>query len=374
MSKVNKAKVITKKNKTILPEFVELCKLTQAELKDILAEKLVKAGYDNVVNENGYLYAKGEIPVLLTAHMDTVHNKRIKNFIETEKNGEHHLASPEGIGGDDRCGIYMILDIIKENKCSVLFCEDEEKGGIGSRRFTVSKHIEDLKKLKYMIELDRAHSKDAVFYQCDNKEFTKFICDNTGYKESFGSFSDISTLAPVAEVAAVNLSCGYYNAHTSNEYVIIEEMLDTIDVVKNLLKVECDQFKYIRKQYSYGQYSFGSKFDNWRSGRGWMDDYYRNRRMDFYSSTYYEEEEEDDYFTTAAEKMKKQKRSSSNIKFADKENDLMALYVTYEDPNSFKMEEAKVTGNTKAELWWNFFRENEDVSYSMIYDYDYDYL
>ena len=35
-----------------------------------------------------------------------------------------------------------------------------------------------------MIELDRANSKDAVFYECDNKDFTEYITSSTGYKEA----------------------------------------------------------------------------------------------------------------------------------------------------------------------------------------------
>ncbi|MBO6179870.1 MAG: hypothetical protein J6O04_11890 [Selenomonadaceae bacterium] len=35
-----------------------------------------------------------------------------------------------------------------------------------------------------------------------------------GYRTAFGSFSDISVIAPALDVAAVNLSSGYYYAHT----------------------------------------------------------------------------------------------------------------------------------------------------------------
>lgn len=259
------------KNITILPEFVELCKMTQEELIVLLPDLLLQSGYTEIVKGDGYIYAKGNIPVLLTAHMDTVHKETVKDFYELEENGNHILSSPQGIGGDDRCGIYIILEIIKTHKCSVLFCEDEEIGGIGSSKFCDTELIHELSELNYMIELDRANYNDAVFYDCDNKEFTNFILDNTGYVEKFGSFSDISYLAPASGIAAVNLSCGYYHAHQLSEEVVIEDMLRTINVVKDLLDVQSKQFKYIKAKYSgyYGSlhsnyYRRLYGYDNWK--------------------------------------------------------------------------------------------------------------
>ena len=44
--------------------------------------------------------------------------------------------SPQGIGGDDRCGVWMILQILRTANCHVLFCEDEEVGCVGAKKFT----------------------------------------------------------------------------------------------------------------------------------------------------------------------------------------------------------------------------------------------
>lgn len=260
-----------RKNKTKFPKFVEICKLNQKLLKIWLEIQLMDAGYEDIVSGDGYLYAKGTHPVLLTAHMDTVHKEDVKDFFEyhdKEKN-RHIISSPQGIGGDDRCGVYMILEIIKTHKCSVLFCEDEEIGCVGAGKFVKEDIFEELKELKYMIELDRRGHNDAVFYQCDSKDFKKFIEENTGYKTAHGSCSDISTLAPRAKIAAVNLSCGYHNAHTISEYVVMEEMINTIKVVKELLNVECEQFEYVAK--AHGGYYGGYYGRHWSD---YYDDYY----------------------------------------------------------------------------------------------------
>lgn len=261
---------------TGIPEnrlFEAICRMSQKTLKIYLEAQLKRLDYSPIV-EDGYIYAKGEVPILLTAHMDTVH-KQLPTIIVTEKteDGKTKVSSPYGIGGDDRCGIYMILKLLEKHKCYVLFCEDEEIGGVGSDKFCMTEHIKDLTEMIYMVELDRANEKDAVFYNCDNEDFTNFITDNTEYKESWGSFSDISNLSPETGIASVNLSCGYYNAHKTDEFVILEEMENTISVVDNLISTTKsdipEPFVYIENNYTnycgygYSGYYGGYEYNNY---------------------------------------------------------------------------------------------------------------
>lgn len=259
-------------------KFAYLCKLSQADLKEHLYNKLSKQ-YTEVQKEDGFLFAKGDFPVLLVAHLDTVHKTLpAQVYWDKEKNAVH---ATEGIGGDDRCGVYMILEIIKHYNCSVLFTEDEEIGGIGADKFTQSAVIKTLD-FNYIIELDRRGSNDAVFYDCANEDFTKFICQDF-FKSAWGTFSDISVIAPYMGIAAVNLSCGYYNAHTANEYVVMHEMEKVIEETCNILKrtTETDIFEYIeapRKSYSRYFY-YGYDYD---------DDYYMIEYHSLTSKTYTE--------------------------------------------------------------------------------------
>lgn len=264
--------VLSRKNETDYPFFVELCKLSEDDLKIYLNEILRNYYPDTTENVDGFLYAKGTLPVLLTAHMDTVHKELVKDFYEhITDQGATIVSSPQGIGGDDRCGVYMILQILAttELRPSILFCEDEEIGGVGSDKFCQSEFLEELESMKFLIELDRANAKDAVFYDDDNVDFHDWIETQTDYKESWGSFSDISNLSPACGVSSVNFSCGYYNAHTTNEFVVIEEMLETIETVKSLLnkvnEEEIQQFKYVESKYCYS--SYWSNRDSWGYNR-----------------------------------------------------------------------------------------------------------
>ena len=212
-------------------EFEKICKMSQKDLKKYVVGQLKKAN-KNVISEDGFVFADGDFPVLLVAHLDTVHEELPTSILyDVQKNT---VSSPSGIGGDDRCGVYMILKIIKKYNCSVLFCEDEEKGLIGATKFTKAAFAKDLD-FNYIIEFDRKGKNDAVFYNCDNDEFEDFITAEY-FEKSYGSFSDISAVAPFIGRAAVNLSCGYYNAHTSEEYTIFSQLKHCLRFVKTIIE------------------------------------------------------------------------------------------------------------------------------------------
>ena len=238
--------------------FENICQMTQEDVKKYVANALNET-HSYVVNGDGYVFAQGSFPVLLVAHMDTVHQALPHLIVYNKTLGA--ISSPTGIGGDDRCGIYMVLEIVKRYNCSVLFCEDEEIGGVGARKFTKSDVIDNLE-FNYIIEFDRKGANDAVFYDCENTEFTEFITKEF-YREAIGSFSDISIVAPELGCAAVNLSCGYYNAHTNDEYVVLADMDASIEAACKILErtTESDKFEYIEAAYNpnyanlYGAYS-----------------------------------------------------------------------------------------------------------------------
>ena len=221
-------------------EFEQIFQLSQKRLKQALEAELIASEY-TVQKQKGFLYAEGSTPVLLVAHLDTVH-RALPETICYSADGTV-MMSPQGIGGDDRAGVYMILRLIQSCHCHVLFCEDEETGGHGARAFTKSGIKPDV---NYIVELDRMGSNDAVFYNCMNEQFEQHIC-SFGFQTAFGSFSDISILAPKLNLAAVNLSTGYYNAHRVNEIVHLDEVEKLIGRVEKLLQAKTERFSYTQK-------------------------------------------------------------------------------------------------------------------------------
>lgn len=262
----------------------EIVTKTQEKLKAFLTAELSERGY-NPLSEDGFIYAEGELPVMLTAHMDTVHHDNC-TIVCTSPDGKYWM-SPQGIGGDDRCGIYAIMKIIETHKCSVLFTEDEEIGCVGAKKYKdfVQKNPEFIpKNLNYIVEIDRKNSDDAVFYDCDNPEFEAFVTTDTGFKTAHGSCSDISYVAPALGVAAVNFSSGYYNPHQISEYINLAELNENIRRIKAILDKPCEKFEYIEKKSWYENYKSGKSN---KSSYPYYDDdwgYYKDAQQSFWGN------------------------------------------------------------------------------------------
>ena len=353
-----------RKNQTNFPEFVNICKMSAKKLKQYLCG-VMKMTYkeENTIIGDGYIYCRGNIPVLLTAHMDTVHKELVKDYyedIQTDKDGNttHTISSPQGIGGDDRCGIYAILKIIESGYIPyVLFCEDEEIGGVGSNKFCKTKYITELSNLKFLIELDRANANDLVFYSNANQDWIDWVEDETNWKKSWGTFSDISHLSPACEISSVNLSCGYYKAHTVYEYVIMEELLETIEMTKHLLKASekvKEAFVYEERKYNtryYGIYNTfgGEDYDDFDD----LDYYYYRKCNGSNYETNYDYSSYKDYYKSQEDE--------------DTEHCLEIVFTNEDDEE----ETAYMTGKDEAECWKNFFFTYFDICYERVLDYYY---
>ena len=220
--------------------------------------------------KGNYILVHGQAPVLLIAHLDTVHKDKVKDLCVSQDG--NILMSPQGIGGDDRCGVYALNAVYEKApiKPWLLFTCDEEVGGLGADAFAKDYHFGYLPRalddLKMMIEIDRKGEDDAVYYSCDNEKFEDYVTGK-GFTTSYGTFSDISIIAPALGVAAVNLSSGYYNAHTLYEYIdraqlnaVIEKVLS---MVADAVQPEFPAYEYIKAKYVYA--SKWSSYDGWNT-------------------------------------------------------------------------------------------------------------
>ena len=205
-----------------------------------------------LISKGNFILVRGKAPVMLVAHLDTVHDEPVRDIC-TSADG-NILMSPQGIGGDDRCGVFALVKIYQSAQVKpwLLFTTDEEIGGVGAKAFCSAhkqhKLPNELDALKFIIELDRKGKHDAVFYSCDNTDFETYITGK-GFKTAQGSFSDISLIAPELSVAAVNLSCGYHHAHMLHEYINRKELDSTIDKVVSIIgdSTNLPRFEYIEK-------------------------------------------------------------------------------------------------------------------------------
>lgn len=249
-----------------LNTFQQMCSLTQTGLKKFMS-KFLRTQYSDVFETNDFICAAGDIPIALVAHMDTVFKTPPKEFyLDQEKNV---MWSPQGLGADDRAGVFAILMIVKSGlKPHIILTTDEECGGIGAMALT--EFEKPFKKVQYLIQLDRRGSDDCVFYDCINKEFIDYV-EKFGFSESWGTFSDISTICPEWGIAGVNLSIGYRNEHSECETLNIGHMLNTIEKVKKMLSVkDIPFFEYIEDP----DIKYWEAYCKAWANKSWDSDYY----------------------------------------------------------------------------------------------------
>ena len=249
---------MTEENKLKDVEFIKrLCRISNYDLHNFLYKYLSKRYKKNCVySTESFIIAKGNIPVCLVAHLDTVFDSRrarspISEFYYDQEKSV--LWSPDGMGADDRAGVFAILKILEKGyRPHIIFTQGEEQGCLGAKALVREFPKSPWKKLNYILELDRRGEKDCVFYQCGNDEFVEYV-ESYGFLENYGSFSDISQFGPAWGCAAANLSIGYWDEHSELERLFLDETYATIDKVIDMLEdVQKDDrsFEYIeKKQY-----------------------------------------------------------------------------------------------------------------------------
>ena len=232
-----------------------LVTLTQSGMHKAMSTYL-QSKYKNVIVHDKYIVALGDIPIALVAHMDTVFKYPVDNMYYDTRKGV--VWSPEGLGADDRAGIFAIIQIIQSGlRPSIILTTDEESGAVGARALAAEPcPIPDL---KYMIQLDRRGSNDCVFYDCYNPEFITYV-ENFGFVERWGTFSDISVLMPAWKICGVNLSVGYQDEHSVSEVLFVNSLFSTIAKVTAMLKEqEIPLFEYKEGQpYWYKGWNYNS--------------------------------------------------------------------------------------------------------------------
>lgn len=271
-----------------LKTFKALCKMTDKQLFHEMLYVLKRAyGKDAITyRRNKFIAAKGTIPLILVAHLDTVFQTPPTGVFDILYDRDLGIInSYKGLGADDRAGVYGILKLLgnnKKNLPSVLFTMDEEIGGLGAIAASKMSVIELFgEKPKYIIELDRQGINDAVFYDCDNKPFVEYV-ESFGFMLEWGTFTDISILCPVWECAGVNLSIGYVNEHSVAELFFpgdwsltlekVQEMIDEINEAPYFEYIPAhDHFGYFKKLFKEQNFcdicdTFGLTYDAYAEG------------------------------------------------------------------------------------------------------------
>jgi hypothetical protein len=180
-----------------------------------------------------YYYKDNGSDILAVGHLDSV--CKPEHFSVLKLSHCELIFSPVL---DDRLGVYIILDALKQLNINVdiLLTEGEEKGKSTAAFFETDKQY------NWMVEFDRAGS-DVVTYQYENPEF-KAKLESVGYKVGIGTFSDISALSHLG-CSGVNIGIGYESYHSLNANA------DVDIIYANLAKFKRFYDKYNKIRFEY---------------------------------------------------------------------------------------------------------------------------
>lgn len=186
------------------------------------------------IEEPNFMIVKGTIPVMITAHVDTTSDKPSEIYI-TEKTGIIVADPRSSICGDDRAGVFAVLSIVDLGyRPWLFFSKGEEKGLKGAREFVKIIGWKEAPDLKYIISFDRHGKDDCVFYDDQNEDFVKYV-ESFGFKKAFGTASDIRVICPEWGVSGVNLSSGFYQEHSNDDFVVLPFLYNTIERAAKML-------------------------------------------------------------------------------------------------------------------------------------------
>ena len=197
---------------------------SEAQMSTYVEKKIAALGIAYFRDKHGQLYsfANPGRPVVC-AHMDQVSNRPLKHLVA----GKKYIHGDANLGADDKNGVWMCLELLKtQPDLNFIFSVQEESGGKIHELLDAK-----IEALPYCLVFDRMGSGDIIgtsngYCHDDFETDIAAIGLNYGYAPAQGVYSDCDALCAI--INCVNLSCGYRNAHTKNEYTVIKELQNAL--------------------------------------------------------------------------------------------------------------------------------------------------
>jgi len=225
---------------------------------EYLQKVLTQKGYNHYTDSHGNIYVtKGNskhFPCFV-AHTDTVHKVNLNlQVLQTEsvEDGvmltgiDKKTGKPSGIGGDDKCGVFACLKLLKELPfLKAAFFVSEETGCHGSRKA----NKDFFQDVGYAIQFDAPENwmvTEKCFGQTLFNRQSEFFesCDNVltesmshgDLKYMVHPYTDVYALSNRFNFSCINISIGYYDYHTKNEYVVVEDVFNGIEMGRKMIE------------------------------------------------------------------------------------------------------------------------------------------
>jgi len=196
---------------------------------------------------------RGPVPAVC-AHIDTVPTVGTGKLRQQRGRlfGVDGHGQLVGIGGDDKAGVYVCLELLErlDNLAVILFAA-EEIGGLGSKNAPAAWFTD----VGYLIEFDcpgqglvsytsggvRLFPNDGEFIQRAAPVMEKHQLTQWQYHP----FSDVMVVRQRFPISCLNVSCGYYNWHQADEYIVLAEVSAAIRSGHALIKaLGCQRYPF----------------------------------------------------------------------------------------------------------------------------------
>ena len=191
----------------------------------------------------------------VVSHTDTVHKLDTINVVQEylpNSQGEiklslkayNNMDEPTGIGGDDKCGVFACLSLLEIlPNLKVAFFVSEEIGCVGSLK--ADKTFFD--NVGYAIQFDAPENwmvtqfcygqtlfdDEGEFFQKCEPHFKEYM---PNFVLESHPYTDVYSLRKLFDFSCINFSCGYYQYHTQNEYVVVEDLYNSILLGQKLIE------------------------------------------------------------------------------------------------------------------------------------------
>ena len=189
----------------------------------------------------------------VVAHLDQVQKQRSKDFRAVETRDIIFGYSPanrrrEGLGADDKNGIWIALRCLEKYEAiKDAFFVGEEVGCVGSGQADIQLFSD----CRFIIEPDRRGYGDLIIQIgwepiCSKDFLNDMQAERFGYKPTDGLMTDVEALRENGvEVSCINLSCGYYEPHTNDEFTVKEDLMNCLFFVQYIIENCTKTYTYI---------------------------------------------------------------------------------------------------------------------------------
>lgn len=248
---------------------------------EYLQKVLTQKGYEHYTDSHGNIYVtKGNSKnyPCFVAHTDTVHKVNLNlQVLQTEsvEDGvmltgiDKKTGRPSGIGGDDKCGVFLALEMLDTlPNVKAAFFVSEEIGCKGSM-YADPKFFENV---GYVIQYDSPGGDSMSltlmgrFLFNQKSEFadkvTGLIKEHGITEWAYHPYTDVWQIMEKFNIACLNLAAGYYRYHTDEEFVVVNDVQNGFELGLKLVK-ELGENKYQNKKED--RYISSMKSNYWKS-------------------------------------------------------------------------------------------------------------